>query len=200
MKLSTTAQSDAELKKLRMSREQIQQCFAEGVRLMQEAKAKPGDLVRPCADEDLNGNWHVRLVRYSPISDPLMHTHLLERLEFARASESIPSKREEVRSGITQGVKTVFDLPIFRDDSKTLLSYAGGTPPNQRLGPPRYKRYQFDDGRHPPDTAGSYRGWALREDSQKRLMILAAFGDRDDGEQHRARLSRFNLAFRLNPH
>jgi hypothetical protein len=31
-------------------------------------------------------------------------------------------------------------------------------------------------------------------------MIFAAFGDRDDGEQHRARLSRFNLAFRLNPH
>jgi len=40
----------------------------------------------------------------------------------------------------------------------------------------------------------------------KQLMILAAFGiatggrDRDCGEQHKARLSRFNLVFRLNPH
>ena len=96
MKLSTTAQSDAELKKLRMSREQIQQCFAEGVRLMQEAKAKPGDLVRPSADEDLNGNWHVRLVRYSPISDPLMHTHLLERLDLVGLAQAL-AQRDSAR-------------------------------------------------------------------------------------------------------
>jgi len=81
-----------------------------------------------------------------------------------------------------------------------LLSCAGGTPPNPRLGPPRYKRYQFDDGRHPADTAGSYRGCALREDSHEAAYELGDLRDRDGGEQHRARLSRFNLAFRLNPH
>ena len=51
-----------------------------------------------------------------------------------------------------------------------------------------------------PDTAGSYRGSALREDSHEAAYDFGGLRDRDDGEQHRARLSRFDVAFRLNPH
>jgi hypothetical protein len=63
--------TDAELKKLRMSREVLERCFRLGKELMKGKK--PGDRVRPCADEDLQGNWHVVLVRYSELSDPLMN-------------------------------------------------------------------------------------------------------------------------------
>src|SRR5262245_36178919 len=59
------------------------------------------------------------------------------------------------------------------------------TKPASRASP-RYKRYQFNDGRHPPDTAGSV-SWLRFEGGQswKRLMILAAFGrDREAALRH----------------
>jgi len=62
--------TEAHLEMLRMSREQLHRCFEEGKRLMKEKKLKPGDRVRPCADE-LDGRWQVFLVGHSTISDPL---------------------------------------------------------------------------------------------------------------------------------
>ena len=57
-----TLLSDAELKTLRMSRADLQRCFAEGVRLMRGKTLR--DRVRPCANETLEGGWIVNLVRY----------------------------------------------------------------------------------------------------------------------------------------
>jgi hypothetical protein len=61
---------DAELKALRMSRADLQRCFAEGVKLMEGTTER--DKVRPCANETADGEWIVTLVHYSALSDPLM--------------------------------------------------------------------------------------------------------------------------------
>jgi hypothetical protein len=59
----------AELKQLRMTREVLQECFAEGVRLMKDRDwAKQG----PCADETLEGEWFVLVVGYNQHTHPLM--------------------------------------------------------------------------------------------------------------------------------
>jgi|SRR6516165_6925153 hypothetical protein len=50
----------------------------------------------------------------------------------------------------------------------------------------RYERYQFDDGRHSHDTAASYRGCVLREDSHEAACDLGGLRGRDG----RARLKR----------
>jgi hypothetical protein len=63
----------ADLKKLGISHKDLLRCFAEGVELMKERKVKPGDRVRPVADQHIDGSWEVNLVGYSPISDPLMN-------------------------------------------------------------------------------------------------------------------------------
>ena len=65
-----TLLTDAELKTLRMSRADLQRCFAEGVKLMEGTTER--DRVRPCADETADGEWIVTLVHYSALSDPFM--------------------------------------------------------------------------------------------------------------------------------
>lgn len=65
--------TDTELRRLRMSREELNRCFAEGMELMRSRGIKPSDRIRPCAEERLDGKWQVVLVRYSGVSDPLMH-------------------------------------------------------------------------------------------------------------------------------
>jgi hypothetical protein len=67
--------TDAELQKWEfgISREELQRCFAQGVALMQGHT--PGERLRPCASQRLDRSWQVRLVRYSPHDDPLMHDH-----------------------------------------------------------------------------------------------------------------------------
>ena len=64
--------TNAGLKKLDISREELHRVFAEGVKLMRSRNVKPSDRVRPCAHQTLDGKWEVVLVRYSPLSDPLM--------------------------------------------------------------------------------------------------------------------------------
>jgi hypothetical protein len=60
-----TLLTDAELKTLRMSRAELQRCFAEGVKLMEGTTDR--DRVRPCADEIADGEWIVTLVHYSAL-------------------------------------------------------------------------------------------------------------------------------------
>ena len=62
-----TLLTDAELRTLRMSRADLQRCFAEGVRLMRGKTLR--DRVRPCANETLEGGWIVNLVHYSACRD-----------------------------------------------------------------------------------------------------------------------------------
>jgi hypothetical protein len=63
--------SDAELIELGISRETLRDCFAEGERLMQQMRLiEAGERVRLCAAPRLDGEWEVRLVRYSALSDP----------------------------------------------------------------------------------------------------------------------------------
>ena len=62
--------TDAELRLFRISRQELHRVFVEGVELMRSVR--PGARVRPCAFETLDGRWLVHLVRYSPLSDPLM--------------------------------------------------------------------------------------------------------------------------------
>ena len=64
--------TNAGLKKLDISREELHRVFAEGVKLMRSRNVKPSDRVRPCAHQTLDGKWEVVLVRYSPLSDSLM--------------------------------------------------------------------------------------------------------------------------------
>jgi hypothetical protein len=64
--------TDAELRLLRISREELARVFAEGVELMWEHDVQPRDRARPVAAETLDGKWEVRLVRYSELTDPLM--------------------------------------------------------------------------------------------------------------------------------
>ena len=58
--------TEAELIELGISRETLHDCFAEGVRLMQSINA--WERVRPSAAPRLDGEWEVRLVRYSELS------------------------------------------------------------------------------------------------------------------------------------
>ena len=62
--------TDAELQRLRISREDLHRCFAEGAAKLMQGKLmqgmKPGDRVRPCADETRDGKWVVSLGYYSP--------------------------------------------------------------------------------------------------------------------------------------
>jgi hypothetical protein len=60
--------ADAELKKLRITRTELYQAFAEGAELMKSRS----DRVRPVAHKTFDGTWRVDLFRYSPITDPLM--------------------------------------------------------------------------------------------------------------------------------
>jgi hypothetical protein len=60
--------TEEELRALRISRAELQRVFAEGVKLTRDIS--PGDHVRPCASEDLQGEWHVVLVRDAEFSDP----------------------------------------------------------------------------------------------------------------------------------
>jgi hypothetical protein len=62
-----TLLTDAELRILRISRADLQRCFAEGVRLMRGKTLR--DRVRPCANETLEGGWIVNLVHYSACRD-----------------------------------------------------------------------------------------------------------------------------------
>jgi hypothetical protein len=64
-----TLLTDDELKTLRMSRADLQRCFAEGVRLLEGTTER--DRVRPCADETADGEWIVTLVHHSALNDPL---------------------------------------------------------------------------------------------------------------------------------
>ena len=60
--------TEAELKKLRITRSELNRAFAEGVRLMKSRS----DRVRPVAHKTFDGTWRVDLFPYSPTSDPLM--------------------------------------------------------------------------------------------------------------------------------
>ena len=62
--------TEEELRALRISRAELQRVFAEGVRLMRDISL--GNRVRPCASENLQGEWHVVLVRDAEFSDPLL--------------------------------------------------------------------------------------------------------------------------------
>ena len=59
--------TEAELIEFGISRKTLRDCFVEGVRLMQSISS--GERVRPCAAPRLDGEWEVRLVRYSELSD-----------------------------------------------------------------------------------------------------------------------------------
>jgi hypothetical protein len=60
--------TDVELEKLRISRAELYQAFAEGVQLMKSRS----DRVRPVAHKTFDGTWRVDLFRYYPTTDPLM--------------------------------------------------------------------------------------------------------------------------------
>jgi hypothetical protein len=62
--------TDSELAKFRLTREHLNQLFAMGVELVRGKTVR--DRVRPVAAETLDGHWEVRIVRYSPLNDPLM--------------------------------------------------------------------------------------------------------------------------------
>ena len=60
--------SDAELRRLRITRTELHRAFAEGAELMKS----PSDWVRPVAHKTFDGTWRVDLIGYSPTTDPLM--------------------------------------------------------------------------------------------------------------------------------
>src|SRR5262245_40118453 len=60
--------TDAELKKLRITRSELHRAFAEGAQLMKSRS----DRVRAVAHKTFDGTWRVDLIGYSPITDPLM--------------------------------------------------------------------------------------------------------------------------------
>ena len=62
--------TEEELEGFRISRKDLRRVFTEAAILMKGHTAR--DRVRRCADQALDGKWEVILVRYSPISDPLM--------------------------------------------------------------------------------------------------------------------------------
>jgi hypothetical protein len=61
--------TDEELEGFQISRKDLRRVFTEAATLMKGHTAS--DRMRPCADQAY-GKWEVVLVRYSPISDPLM--------------------------------------------------------------------------------------------------------------------------------
>jgi hypothetical protein len=72
-----TKVTDAQLRRLHISRAELLRCWAEGMALMKGVK--PGDRCGPVADETLDGKWVVHLVRHSPLSDPLLHGPVARR-------------------------------------------------------------------------------------------------------------------------
>jgi hypothetical protein len=62
--------TNKELAKLRISREELRRCFAEGVKLMEGRS--DSDSVRACAYETYDGKWEVRIVRYWALSEPFL--------------------------------------------------------------------------------------------------------------------------------
>jgi hypothetical protein len=60
-----------DLKRLRMTREVLHRCFAEGVRRMQEP-GKDWARCRPTAQETLDGEWEVGCGGYNQYTHPLM--------------------------------------------------------------------------------------------------------------------------------
>jgi hypothetical protein len=62
--------TDAELKKLRITRSELNRAFAEGVQLMKFRSER--DRVRPVAHKTFDGTWRVDLIGYSSTTDPLM--------------------------------------------------------------------------------------------------------------------------------
>jgi hypothetical protein len=67
----------ADLRKLGMSRPELNRCWAKGIELMKEVK--PGDRCRPVATQTPKGKWVVHIVWYSPFSDPLMRGSIAGR-------------------------------------------------------------------------------------------------------------------------
>ena len=66
----------AHLKMLGMTRPELYRCFGMGVMLMKERKVKPGDRVRPCAWETLDGKWMVGLTTTMyAVDEPPTGTH-----------------------------------------------------------------------------------------------------------------------------
>jgi hypothetical protein len=63
--------SKAGLKEFQISRADLERVFAVAADLMRGVK--PGERVRPVADQTLDGKWEVRLVRYSELNDPMLH-------------------------------------------------------------------------------------------------------------------------------
>jgi hypothetical protein len=62
--------TDKDFAKLRISREELLRCFAEGVKRMEGFT--DSDRVRAVAHQTYDGKWEVYIVEYSPLSDPLM--------------------------------------------------------------------------------------------------------------------------------
>lgn len=58
--------TDAQLSEFGISRAELQQVFAEGLRLMQSS-TRVGEQVCPCAAQTLGGQWEVRLGCYPPL-------------------------------------------------------------------------------------------------------------------------------------
>ena len=64
--------TEEDLKRLEITREELRRCFEEGKRLMKERGITESDRIRPVAGQLVDRTWEVMLVRYSPVSDPLM--------------------------------------------------------------------------------------------------------------------------------
>lgn len=62
--------TNAELKRFGISRADFDAAFAKARELMRDVK--PGERLRPCVEQRLDGSWAVNLVRYSPTTDPAM--------------------------------------------------------------------------------------------------------------------------------
>lgn len=55
--------ADADLKRLGISRPDLERVFAEAKELMKERGLEPGDRIGPVAERSPNGTWHVVLVK-----------------------------------------------------------------------------------------------------------------------------------------
>jgi hypothetical protein len=63
--------TEAGLRHIGISRSELQRVFAKAAELMRDVR--PGDRVRPCADQTSKGEWLVLKVKYSEFTDPLMN-------------------------------------------------------------------------------------------------------------------------------
>jgi hypothetical protein len=61
--------TDADLRKFRISRDELHRVFAEG--LQTDAPQDVGGSCPPVCIGDLGGHWEVRLVRHSSATDPV---------------------------------------------------------------------------------------------------------------------------------